>query len=82
MTAVSCRSVDNVVDFAIEKEEKAMDFYQKCADRAKNTGIKKFFLEMVAEETKPSEPAQGPGSLPLWPTSNWRRLKICASPTI
>ena len=50
MTAVSCSSVDDVVAFAIEKEEKAMDFYQKCADRAKNTGIKKFFVEMVAEE--------------------------------
>jgi rubrerythrin len=50
MTAVSCSSVDDVVAFAIDKEEKAMDFYQKCADRAKNTGIKKFFDEMVAEE--------------------------------
>ena len=52
MSAVSCSSVDSVVNFAIEKEEKAMDFYQKCADRAKNQGIKKFFLEMVDEEKR------------------------------
>jgi rubrerythrin len=52
MTTVSCSSVDTVINFAIEKEEKAMSFYQKCADRAKNQGIKKFFLEMVGEETK------------------------------
>jgi rubrerythrin len=52
MTTVSCSSVDNVISFAIEKEEKAMDFYQKCADRAKNPGIKKFFLEMVEEEQR------------------------------
>ena len=52
MTTVSCRSVDNVINFAIEKEEKAMAFYQQCADRAKNQGIKSFFLEMVAEEKR------------------------------
>jgi len=52
MTTVSCSSVDSVVSFAIEKEEKAMDFYQKCADRAKNQGIKKFFQEMVDEEKR------------------------------
>ena len=52
MSAVSCSSVDSVVNFAIEKEEKAMDFYQKCADRAKNQGIKKFFQEMVDEEKR------------------------------
>jgi rubrerythrin len=52
MTTVSCSSVDSVVNFAIEKEERAMDFYQKCADRAKNQGIKKFFQEMVDEEKR------------------------------
>jgi rubrerythrin len=52
MTTVSCSSVDTVINFAIEKEEKAMDFYQKCADRAKNQGIKKFFQEMAAEEKR------------------------------
>jgi rubrerythrin len=52
MTTVSCTSVDTVINFAIEKEEKAMDFYQKCADRAKNQGIKKFFLEMAEEEKR------------------------------
>ena len=52
MTAISCSSVDDVVSFAIEKEEKSMEFYQKCADRAKNPGIRKFFLDMVQEEQK------------------------------
>jgi rubrerythrin len=44
--------VDDVVNFAIDKEQKAMEFYQKCADRAKNPGIKKFFQEMAAEEQR------------------------------
>lgn len=52
MSTVSCSSMNDVVQFAIEKEEKAMDFYQKCADRAKNPGIKKFFNEMVEEEQR------------------------------
>lgn len=52
MTTVSCSSMDDVVNFAIDKEVKAMDFYQKCADRAKNTGIKQFFQEMVEEEKR------------------------------
>jgi rubrerythrin len=55
MTTVSCSSVDGVVSFAIEKEEKAMQFYQKCADRATNPGIKKFFQEMVEEERRHRE---------------------------
>lgn len=52
MSTVSCSSVDDVVGFAIEKEERTMEFYQKCADRAKNPGIKKFFVEMVEEEAR------------------------------
>lgn len=52
MTTVSCSSTDDVVNFAIEKEEKSMDFYQKCANRAKNPGISKFFQEMVQEEER------------------------------
>ncbi|MCK8602557.1 ferritin-like domain-containing protein [Desulfoferrobacter suflitae] len=52
MSTVSCSSMNDVVQFAIEKEEKAMDFYQKCADRAKNPGIKKFFEEMAEEEQR------------------------------
>lgn len=52
MTSVSCSSMDDVVNFAIEKEEKAMEFYESCAQRAKNPGIKVFFQEMVEEEKR------------------------------
>ncbi len=52
MSTVSCSSMDDVINFAIDKEIKAMEFYQQCADRAKNPGIKKFFLEMVEEEQR------------------------------
>lgn len=50
MSVISCHSVDDVINFAIEKEEKAMEFYRDCAARAKNPGIREFFNEMVAEE--------------------------------
>ena len=50
MSTLSCSSTDDVVQFAIETEEKSMAFYQKCAERAKNSGIKKFFQELAQEE--------------------------------
>lgn len=50
MSTLSCHLVSDVINFAIEKEEKAMEFYRQCAQRAKNPGIKEFFNEMVAEE--------------------------------
>ncbi|MEM5787651.1 MAG: ferritin family protein [Syntrophobacteraceae bacterium] len=52
MSTVSCSSMSDVVGFAIRKEEQAMDFYQKCAERAKNPAIKEFFLELVQEEQR------------------------------
>ncbi|MHC1744286.1 MAG: ferritin family protein [Syntrophobacteraceae bacterium] len=52
MSTVSCTSMDDVINFAIDREIKAMEFYQQCADRAKNPGIKKFFEEMVEEEQR------------------------------
>lgn len=52
MVQISCSSFDDVVQFAIEREEAAMKFYERCAERAKNPGIKEFFKEMAAEELK------------------------------
>lgn len=52
MGEISCNSAADVVNFAIEKEQKAMDFYRDCAQRAKNPGLKKFFEEMVQEEQR------------------------------
>jgi rubrerythrin len=52
MSEVSCRSTGDIVNFAIEKEQKAMDFYKSCAERAKNPGLKKFFEELVVEEQR------------------------------
>jgi rubrerythrin len=52
MSDISCSSTSDIVNFAIEKEQKAMDFYQNCADRAKNPGLKKFFEELVQEEKR------------------------------
>jgi len=50
MSTLSCRSVSDVVNFAIEKEEEAIEFYRKCVERTKHPGIKEFFKEMVTEE--------------------------------
>ncbi|MGC9194311.1 MAG: ferritin-like domain-containing protein [Syntrophobacteraceae bacterium] len=50
MSVLSCQCVSDVINFAVEKEEKAMQFYRECAERAQNPGIKEFFREMEAEE--------------------------------
>jgi rubrerythrin len=50
MSTLACYSVSDVVNFAIEKEEKAVEFYRKCVERTKHPGIKEFFKEMVTEE--------------------------------
>lgn len=52
MSTVSCSSLEEVVNFAIEKEERAMDFYRKCAQFARNPGIREFFEEMAMEEQR------------------------------
>lgn len=52
MTEIACRSMEDVVAFAIDREQKARDFYLQCKERAKNTGIKEFFQEMADEEAR------------------------------
>ncbi len=52
MTEISCRSMQDVVAFAIGREEKARDFYRSCAENAKNKGIREFFDEMAQEEER------------------------------
>lgn len=65
MSTVSCTYVGDVVDFAIEKEQKAMEFYRSCAERAKNPGIRKFFEEMVLEEQGHRDMLRGLDNLDL-----------------
>ena len=52
MSRISCHSMRDVVDFAIDREEKARDFYNQCAEKAKQPGIKQFFLDMAQEEER------------------------------
>ncbi len=52
MVSVSCTSMDDVVNFAIDREEKAKEFYEQCAAKAKNPGIRTFFQEMAQEEQR------------------------------
>lgn len=52
MNEFECRSMKDVVDFAIKREENARDYYQQCRDKAENKGIKEFFQELAEEEEK------------------------------
>ena len=44
------KSVDEILDFAIDQEQEAIDFYSELADKAKRNDIKKIYLEFVKEE--------------------------------
>ena len=52
MSTYACRSIKDVVDFAIKREEEARDFYLKCRDKIKNQSLKDFFQELADEEEK------------------------------
>lgn len=43
-------NIDDVLDFAMESEQKAVDFYHQLADRVKNEDMKAIFLEFAQEE--------------------------------
>ena len=52
MAQIACRSMQDVVAFAIDREEKARDFYRQCAEKAQKKGIREFFQEMADEEER------------------------------
>ena len=43
-------NIDDVLDFAMEAEQKAVDFYHQLADKIKNEDMKSIFLEFAQEE--------------------------------
>ncbi len=43
-------NVDEILDFAMESEQKAVDFYTELADRIKNEEMKAIFREFAQEE--------------------------------
>ncbi len=44
------KTVDEILDFAIDQEQEAIDFYSELAEKAKRADIKKIYLEFVKEE--------------------------------
>ncbi len=44
------KSVDEVLDFAINQEQEAIDFYSELANKASREDIKKIYLDFVKEE--------------------------------
>lgn len=46
------KNVDEILDFAMESEQKAVDFYSDLADKVKNEEMKSIFSEFAQEEVK------------------------------
>jgi rubrerythrin len=45
-------SIDEILDFAINAEQEAVDFYTNLSARSKNEEMKKVFVEFAGEEMK------------------------------
>ena len=43
-------SIDEILDFAIDQEQEAIDFYSELANNVKSEEMKKIYLEFVEEE--------------------------------
>ncbi len=52
MSEYACRSMKDVIAFAIKREEDARDFYLQCRDKIKNQALKDFFQELADEEER------------------------------
>ncbi|MCU0371849.1 MAG: ferritin family protein [Ignavibacteria bacterium] len=48
----SFKTVDEILDFAIEAEQKAVDFYNELSERIRNEEMKTIFLEFAQEEVR------------------------------
>ena len=46
------KNLDDVIRFAIDKEQEAVDFYAHCSDQAQRSEMKQAFSEMAKEEEK------------------------------
>jgi len=46
------KTVDQILDFAIDAEQEAVDFYTGLASNAKNSGMKEVFEDFAKEEMK------------------------------
>lgn len=52
-------SVENILDFAIEKEQEAANFYMDLAEKMATGGMKKIFEEFSREEMRHKEKLMG-----------------------
>jgi len=48
-------SIDEILDYAIDQEQQAADFYANLAGRAEKAGMKEVLLEFAAEEQRHKE---------------------------
>ena len=48
-------TVDEILDYAIDQEQKAADFYESFAVRAEKAGMKKMLIEFAEEEKRHKE---------------------------
>ncbi len=50
MTMKEFKTINDILDFAINSEQQAADFYYELASKSKSTGIKETFIQYAKEE--------------------------------
>ncbi|HOK38544.1 MAG: ferritin family protein [Bacteroidales bacterium] len=48
-------TINDIIDFAISREQRSIEFYSRLAEDAPNTELKNVFLVLINEETKHKE---------------------------
>lgn len=71
-------TVDEILDYAIDQEQQAADFYENVAQRAETAGMKKILLDFSEEEKRHKKILQGvkAGEHELTPEQEVLDLKI------
>ena len=52
-------TVDEILDYAIDQEQQAADFYEDVAQRAETAGMKQILLDFSEEEKRHKKILQG-----------------------
>jgi rubrerythrin len=72
------KSVKEILDFAIQKEEEACNFYSGLAEKVKSSGMKQVFADFARQEQGHKEKLQAikEGKIPLTTDQKVKDLKV------
>ena len=72
------KTIDDIINYAADKEQEASDLYKDLADRTTRTGVKEMFMDLSKQEAghKVKVLSLKKGGLPMKPVAQVADLKI------